>query len=136
MTAPLSGDARPPSEKTVGPPPETGFLTFQEAYCRAQGCAAEQFTPRVLRAALYPAGRLLWALGFSRRACFDADRELVSQCGRLRGVREIKQEVRQYSEDPKNRGLWRGFVRVRVSGRRVLRLAEAVLATAKSGGRD
>lgn len=102
--------------------PDTEKETFLDAYCRLHSCAETMFLQRIFWQAMYPHARLV-ALVCGRRAdCFEADRALIAYCGRLTSLRQIDQELQEFAS-LRNRGFLRRQCRMRVSGRRLKRLA-------------
>ncbi len=61
---------------------------------------------------------------------FAPDRELIARVARVQTMRELGEELRDFSEDSRNRSWLRRFGRVRLSTRRVRRVARAFLAEA------
>lgn len=107
--------------------PDAETETFLDAYCRLHGCAEAVFLRRVFWQAMYPHARLV-ALVCGRGAeCFDADRALITYCGRLTSLRQIDQELTEFAS-LRNRGFLRRQCRIRVSGRRLKRLAARCVA--------
>lgn len=85
---------------------------------------------------LYPhAVPFVIGVGLLRPDFFAADRELILRAGRTRTLRELNEELADYVRDPRNRGALRGALRLRVSARRLRRLARAQLPTAWPAGR-
>jgi hypothetical protein len=113
-----------PTAETVRADDETE--TFLDAYCRLNGCAEGAFLRRIFWQAIYPHARLV-ALVCGRGAeYFEVDRALITYCGRLTSLRQIDQELKEFAS-LRNRGFLRRQCRIRVSGRRLRRLAARCL---------
>ena len=96
--------------------------TFLDAYCRLHGCEEGAFLRRIFWQAMYPHARLVALLCGRRAEYFEADRALITYCGRLTSLRQIDQELMEFAS-LRNRGFFRRQCRIRVSGRRLKRLA-------------
>ncbi len=109
-----------------------GVESFKERYCAATGCAERAFTGQVLWACLYR-GAWPWALWarFAAPEFFAADRELIDAVGGAKSLAQVERELRDFSTDSRNREWWRRVVRLRISTRRLRRLARRYLAAAK-----
>lgn len=59
---------------------------------------------------------------------FAPDRELIGRVARVRTLRELEEEIRDFRVDARNQTWWRKTARVRVSTRRLRRLASPLLA--------
>lgn len=112
MNSPASEPVRAAAEKK----------TFLGAYCRLHGCAEGAFVRRIFWQAMYPHARLVALLCGRRVECFEADRALITYCGRLTSLSQIDQELVEFAS-LRNRGFLRRQCRIRVSGRRLKRLA-------------
>lgn len=97
--------------------------TFAARYCVHQGIEFEQFNAEVLRETLYPlAKQLRTFLGLSS-AYFAPDREFVDAVGRVSTIKELDAVVADFTDSRSNDGFVRGVLRLRVSARRLRRLA-------------
>jgi hypothetical protein len=101
--------------------------SLKQAFCRTHACSLENFERKAFLAALYPHARVLTWFGGAQAECFVADRALIGYCGRLCSIQEIDSELREYATHPENRRFVRRVLRLRVSGRRLKRLAAACL---------
>jgi hypothetical protein len=73
--------------------------------------------------ALYPHARIFTSFGGHRGERFAVDRAVVNYCGLLRLRVDINRELGEFAQLPENRKFSRRFLRIRVSGRRLQRLA-------------
>jgi hypothetical protein len=97
--------------------------TLKDAFCRKFSCAPEEFERRALMVALYPHARIFTSFGGHRGERFAVDRAVVNYCGLLRSRVDINRELGEFAQLPENRKFSRRFLRIRVSGRRLQRLA-------------
>ena len=97
-----------------------------EAFCRNHDCRDEDFLRRVFWQTIYPHARVVVLLRGFRAECFAVDRALLDYCGRLTSLRQIDAELAEFSNFG-NRGFARRVCRLRVSGRRLKKLAAAHL---------
>jgi hypothetical protein len=100
--------------------------TFEEVYCAHHRCTAQEFSRGIFwlalhRHALPLAPLLLWGKYFA------ADRELIVACGRARSMRQIREEIEQHGCHPHNVGWLRQRCAIRISIRRLHRLARNYL---------
>jgi len=108
--------------------------SFEEFFCEAHGCSAEQFRRKVFWRTLTWRGRLLAPfLGGSTGQHFGPDRSLIAGVSRATDMAQIRTEIRDYFEDSLNRGWLRQVADVRVSTRRVRNLARRYLPESASG---
>ena len=103
------------------------MATFAELYCTRNGCPPQAFRRRIfwrtLRWRAVPFAPLL-LLG----EYFIADDELIDGCGRATRMQQICEEIQDHPFHPRSRGWLRRHAKVRVSTRRLRRLAESYLA--------
>jgi len=66
------------------------------------------------------------------RDYFAVDREFIALAGRTRTIAQLQVEIQDYVMDHRNRGWWRRRAQVRVSTRRLRRLAHAHLGAGPS----
>lgn len=110
--------------------------TFQEKYCAARGCRSEEFIPQLLWRSLHRHALLVAPVVVTmRQDLFAVDRELIALVGRVRTMRELDEELRDFRYDPRNRHWWRTRVRLRISTRRLRRIAGGYLAAAPAESR-
>src|SRR5207247_622760 len=111
------GKRRPPSMKSL-----------QEAYCTATGCPAAKFRARIFRRCLSSVTWLMTPLlGGINSDYFSADRDLIAQIGRAGNMERVREEVRDYFHDPRNRGWLRGRLKLRLSTSRLRAVAREYL---------
>ena len=78
--------------------------SFQEVYCASTGCSPPRFSTRVFWRCLNPVTAFIAALlGGPSADFFSADRDLIAQVGRAANMDRIREEVRDYLHDPRNR---------------------------------
>ena len=108
------------------------MTTFQEIYCARERCSASEFRHRVFAAALPWYARLLGPVvrALNQRH-FAADHQLIDAASRAETVEQLRVELRTYVGDPSNRRWLRRSAKIRVSTRRLLRLARAYLPDGK-----
>jgi hypothetical protein len=100
---------------------------FRELFCEQQNCLPEAYEIRLFWACLrphtVPLAKLLWA--FNRRR-FRSDLELLRRVGNTTTTRALKNELEDYRHTHPPRGLLRKHLRVRVSGRMLLKLGASL----------
>ena len=107
--------------------------TFAEAYCALRGIDEADFCKSVIKRSLHAPLRWLVLLHFPlNRHYFEADYELVRFAGRLTRTRELEGEIREFNFDHRNRKIWRGLLRQRVSTRRLRRLFRDTVHTIRN----
>lgn len=106
--------------------PRNATGTFREAYCRKHGCEPGDFLYRALWTTIYPQAQFVALFLGPRAECFTADRALIEYCGGLHSLEQIDAELAEFSSLRK-RGFARRFLRIRVSGRRLKKLAARCL---------
>jgi hypothetical protein len=104
--------------------------TLLARFAARSGLTVEQAELRLFREALYPEARWLAPLLRLRRGHFDPDWRFVRAAGRATTMDEFQVEVRHYSDDKAHRGWLRGRLKLRVSVRRLRRLARELLPAA------
>jgi hypothetical protein len=108
--------------------------SFEELFCEAHGCSAAQFQPKVFWRCLTWRGKLFAIfLGGSTGEHFGPDRTFITGAGRATDMAQIRTEIRDYFEDPLNRGWLRQVADIRVSTRRVRNLARRYLPESATG---
>lgn len=106
-------------------------MTFKTAYCTAHACPPEHFDRQVFRAVLHrrglPAAVLVRLVnpGF-----FQADFELIRAAGEATDSRQLEECLQDYRFDSRNLHWARRRVFLRVSTRRLRRLAHRTWANA------
>jgi hypothetical protein len=105
--------------------------SFCDLFCKAFECAPEEFDQRAFWLCLYPhavlPARFIWILN---RGYFKQDLELTGLVKHLTSSDEVVLEVERFRSYYRTTGLLRGLLRVRISGRRVLKLAGRLFAEA------
>ena len=103
-------------------------MTFREKYCSEYGCAEREFAARVFRRCLHrrmvPFASLVALL---RPEYFAPDWELVRRAGAVGSLAELSEEVFDFRNDARNQRGWRARPRMRLSTRRLQRLAQRLL---------
>jgi hypothetical protein len=98
--------------------------TFREACCERLGIFGEAFERDVLLQCIPPQhlliGRLVWRFG---RGYFRKDIELIREVANCTNLGELHTELSDHQYKNSNRGFWRGFLRLRLSGQRLVDLA-------------
>jgi hypothetical protein len=98
--------------------------TLCELFCIEYQCAPEDFEERVFWHCLHARGvfwaRLLWRLN---RGLFDPDFDLIRQVKTQKDLAGVKSELVYFRDRHPPAGLFRGRLRVRLSGERLLDLA-------------
>jgi hypothetical protein len=104
------------------------MTTLSDQFSAGQGEAAD-FTRAWFWACLHRRGLVLVPLcALLGRDFFAPDRELLDRVARVRTLRELDEEIRDFRADARNQTLWRKVAGVRVSTRRLRRLARPLLA--------
>jgi hypothetical protein len=94
--------------------------TFAELHCAPHRLSREKFNNRILRRTLhFPIRMVGWMLVSLIPNYFEADLELITYAGSLKSLRQLEGEIREFNFDYRNRGLWRGIFRQRVSTQRL-----------------
>ena len=105
------------------------MLSFQEKFCDAHHCTPEDFKRRVfwrcLRRHALPFAPILLLF---KPGYFYCDWELITAAGCALSLNTVQAEIGEFFCDTRNRGWWRRRLEIRVSGRRLSRLAAAYLA--------
>lgn len=109
-------------------------MTFKTAYCTAHACPPEHFGRRVFLAALH--GRALpaaWVLYLLKPGFFQADFELIRAAGEATDSRQLEEYLQEYRLDSHNLHWARRHAFLRVSTRRLRRLARGAWEASKAG---
>ena len=97
---------------------------FRNRFCRFAGCAPENFADHVARACLHDDHRLLARLYWHwDRESFEPDLKLIQALGRLTTYNECEAEIDNYRKEWPITGMLRKQLRLRVSGKCLLKLA-------------
>lgn len=101
-------------------------MSFCAAYCQKHASEETTFERSVFWQVIYPHARLIAFFGGDRSDLFSADRGLISYCGRLTSLDAIERELAEFAS-LQNRGFLRRSCRIRISGRRLKKLAAQCL---------
>lgn len=102
--------------------------SFRELFCEERSCSAEQFSRKVFWQCLHRhAAFVAPILGGFRSEYFSIDRELIEGAGRAIRMSQVRQEVRDYFSNSRNRGWLRRRANVRLSAKRLMPLASKYL---------
>jgi hypothetical protein len=96
--------------------------TFEEVFVERHGCTLVQFRRRVFWRTLHWHALFLAPLFLLKRYS-AADFDLIAACGRAQSMGSLREEIEAYRHDPRNEGWLRRRARIRLSGRRLLRMA-------------
>jgi len=107
--------------------------TFEEVYCARNGTTATGFRRAVFWRCLHPGAVALAPLLFLS-GYFALDRDLVAACGQARNFRQVCEELDDYRHSPRNRGLLRRRLNVRLSTTRLRQIARQYLDVSAVGG--
>lgn len=105
--------------------------TFSKLYCERQGCAVLEFRGKVFWLTLHWYAVPLAPLLMIGRH-FESDRALIAVCGRASRMRQVFEAIADYSGNKYNDGWLRRQVKLRVSTRRLRRLAARYLPDRKA----
>lgn len=109
-------------------------MTFKTAYCAAHGCSPDAFGRQVFHSVLHrrvlPAAVVLRAIN---PRFFQADFELIRDAGEATNSRQLEEYLQEYRLDSRNLHWARRHVFLRVSTRRLRRLAHSTWAETKAG---
>jgi hypothetical protein len=107
---------------------ERQLTTFEQIYSEANKCAPAEFSRRVFWECLHrralPLAPFLLVLN---RRYFEPDRQLIADVRRAERMEQVWEAVREYFADPRHTGWLRRKAEVRLSGRRLIRLARMYL---------
>lgn len=106
-------------------------MTFKTAYCIAHRCPPERFGDRVFRTTLHrrtlPVALILRRL---KSELFEADFELIRAAGDATDPRQLEEYVQEYRLDSRNLSWARRAALLRISTRRLRRLARSTWTSA------
>jgi hypothetical protein len=107
--------------------------TFEEHYCEATGCTAEEFSRRIFWKCLHRHALLIApVILLVRPSYFALDRELIDEVRKAEKMNLVWEEVRQYFLSPQHEGFLRRHANIRVSARRLINLARDYLPSTGS----
>jgi hypothetical protein len=111
--------------------------SFCGLFCAKHKCQPDDFDMAVFRRCLYPnryyLGRLLMLVN---QDYFDSDFALIEAVKNLTNVREINVEIDAFRHTHPQKGLFRHWLKVHISGQRLLNEATIICQKAPSGGRS
>lgn len=103
--------------------------SFADGVCETFKCRPEEATETVFWLCVYPQAiplaRLLWHL---HRGYFAADLEFIERVSRLTSPAEVRLEFSRFRYYQPVKGVLRRFLKVRISGKRLLELADQLFA--------
>lgn len=98
--------------------------SFRQLYCEFSGHPPEEFEKRVLLSCLFwhagIVGRVFWLID---RRYFQEDVDLLGFLAVTQDYEEFKREVANHRFENPPKGILRNLFRIRLSGRRLLKLA-------------
>ena len=107
-------------------------LDFRTAYCRIYNCPEEEFEPRVLAQTLFLHTRVIRAiLRTFRPASFYAEYLVVKQAGDKVLLSDVQLDIDFYQHKHVVGHLFRESLNMRLSGRRLIKLAGSVFRQAR-----
>lgn len=103
----------------------TQTKNFRDLFCERFVCKPEKFESKLFREAMNPDLKLLAvAIGCVHPGLFEKDFEYIRRVAYAESKAEILAIVNRLPYDPEfNRGALRGIFRLRISGRRLVQLA-------------
>ena len=121
-------DARQPAK----PATQSPTRSFSSLYCEKFHCLPEKFEEDLLWRCLHPrslsVARMIWPV---YRGYFLPDIHLINEVKDLTGVDEVVSEISGVRHQLPVRGVIRGFLRVRISGQRLVDLANELFKQAE-----
>lgn len=101
--------------------------SFGDLFCETNKCLPGDFRVKVFWLCLYPQAiplaRLIWHLN---RAYFQPEVELIERVRNLSSSAEVRLELNRFRYCHRSTGFFRGFLKVRISGQRLLNLADGL----------
>lgn len=108
--------------------------SFQTLYCAAHRCRKDEFVHHVFWQCLHRHAVFLAPLvALLHWDYFRVDRELITLAGRVRTLRELNEELRDFMQDRRNHGWWRQRVLVGLSVHRLRHLGRRFLPVGIAG---
>ena|ERR1043165_9897395 len=99
--------------------------TFCDLVCDAFNCLPDDFNETVFWLCLFPhaifLARLLWRV---HRNYFSQDFVLLESLKPLTSIADVRAELNYFNYRHPQRGFLRGYLKVRISGRRLMTLAD------------
>lgn len=108
-------------------PSEQERRTFRDRFCAQFHCAPHYFERRVLRQCFHRYAQ--WPCRFLLNffpSYFEQDLELIGLLGQTRRFSDCKEQLAIFRAKYKPAGFFRGRLKIRASGRKILRLAKSV----------
>jgi len=107
--------------------------TFEDKFCQAHRCKAEDFERRLFWRCLHRHALVVAPLFLLfNREYFSLDRELIREVRKAEKMNEVWEEIREYFVSPKYQGWMRKRANVRISARRLINLAREHLPSTGS----
>ena len=147
---PTPGNASPPQvfalyiepTESVDQPGGFGYralvsrLDFKTLFCAHFRCPDSEYELRAFRKCLYPRARLLAPIIHKLNPdLFAEDFNFIQYLGATTGVREANEELQAFEDVNRDKpGLFRTGLRLRVSGRKAVRLAHQLFSEARHQG--
>lgn len=107
-------------------------MSFKDRYCAHFGCRPEEFEKHLLFSCLYwhvsPLGKLFWLID---KRFYAEDIALIQVLAVTRDSSEFKREIANFRFEHPPKGLLRGSLKIRFSGRKAMPLAFELFAQAK-----
>ena len=105
--------------------------SVQSRYCEEKGCDEGAFHKRVFWECLHRRALILVPFfGGWKSDYFAADRALIAEVARATRMSQVAEDIAAFGLEPDNTRWLRRIARVRISGRRVQRLARRYLPSA------
>jgi len=103
---------------------------FRTLFCEQFDCTQAEYEERALRACLYRRARPVAKLARSlKKSCFGLDFTLLRYLGDTRSPEEVRVELAAFKDANNARPhFFRNALRIRISGRRVARLAQRLFS--------
>ncbi len=110
--------------------------SFATRYCALHQIPSEKFAQVVFRKGLYPHARLVHGLiSFVRPDYFDPEYDLIATLGQIERLRSFEYACSIYRHHLEHAGVSKRVLRMRISMRRLYKLAAATMrAPAAAGG--
>ena len=110
-----------------------GAKIFRRLFCERFGCTEAEYAERALEMCLYPQAKMVAPiLRILSPRYFAGDLQFLDYLGNTPDMREADVEVRNYSQmNQLQRGFLRHGLRLRISGRRVAKLAASTFEEEK-----
>jgi hypothetical protein len=122
-TAPRDRQSQPLAE------PMNSTYNFKTAFCARFEYPQENFEQRVFWNAMHPEAKpLAWLIRWLRPNFFASDLDCIRSIATAESKGEVRAIINSLQYDPSfKKGFFRGSLRIRISGRRLTRLAARVL---------